>query len=223
MEKPLESSTSEGEPDLKSDAPEAPDSPQEGAGEGLPAPPDAPVDTPAAPPPAKRTRGKGKKKKRGAKRAAKAPAKRGRKRQVIDETVRAAVVSAIELNVKLEDAATFAGFSYSTLIKYQALGVEALEKPESERDADERDYAAFAQAIKAARVRYKLRNLQNIQTHSGDSWQASAWLLERSFPDEYARREPKPQAERPTAVTLQVVYPESAKAPEIVVPKEAGE
>jgi transposase len=167
-----------------------------------------------------RPKRKAKKKKTKKRRPAK-PRPVGRPRQVLDETVRAAFMSAIELNATLADASAFAGMSVTTACKYQALGLEALEKPEKDRTKDEREFALFAEGIKVGRARFKLRNLQNIQKAAGEgTWTASAWLLERSFPDEFARREPKAVSEKPTAVTVQVIYPDGTKLPEVV--KEAA-
>lgn len=49
-------------------------------------------------------------------------------------------------------------------------------------------YPEFSQSIKRATVQFKRTHLSKIA--SDESWQASAWLLERRFPDEYGRRAP---------------------------------
>ena len=49
-------------------------------------------------------------------------------------------------------------------------------------------FPEFSQAVKKATVQFKRVHLSKIA--SADSWQASAWLLERRFPYEYGRRPP---------------------------------
>jgi hypothetical protein len=45
---------------------------------------------------------------------------------------------------------------------------------------------AFAKAVEKATLQPKMRALANIQKAAAVSWQASAWLLERKFSDEFA-------------------------------------
>lgn len=49
-------------------------------------------------------------------------------------------------------------------------------------------YSKFLESVKQAEARFKLTHIKNIKT-AGDSgnWQASAWLLERCYRDEYGR------------------------------------
>jgi hypothetical protein len=65
------------------------------------------------------------------------------------------------------------------------------EEPKARRECKE-----FADKLKRARARCRAANLMNIYKNSKTSWQASAWLLERVFPDEYAKREPKDTEEK---------------------------
>lgn len=48
-------------------------------------------------------------------------------------------------------------------------------------------YASFYRDIKAAEKGYRMNHLRNIKSASEEDWKASAWLLERRFPDEYGR------------------------------------
>jgi len=52
-------------------------------------------------------------------------------------------------------------------------------------------YREFAAAIKEARRSFVLHHLNNIERHSRQSWQCSAWSLERSIPSEFASAEVK--------------------------------
>lgn len=46
----------------------------------------------------------------------------------------------------------------------------------------------LAARLKAANSELELRHVRNIQTISVGDWKASAWLLERKFPNRYSRR-----------------------------------
>lgn len=43
-------------------------------------------------------------------------------------------------------------------------------------------------ALKKAESEFELKHIQNITVHASESWQASAWILERKFPERYAKR-----------------------------------
>lgn len=43
-------------------------------------------------------------------------------------------------------------------------------------------------ALKKAESDFERTHIQNISTHGADDWKASAWLLERKFPERYAKR-----------------------------------
>lgn len=44
-------------------------------------------------------------------------------------------------------------------------------------------------ALKKAESEFELKHIQNISVHASDDWKASAWVLERKFPERYAKRE----------------------------------
>lgn len=88
----------------------------------------------------------------------------------VTPAIMASVCEVLEAGGSRNDAADMTGIAASTL--HNAL----------ERDAD------FSERVKKAEVRGKLRHLEAIA--NSDAWQASAWFLERKYPDEYARREP---------------------------------
>lgn len=49
------------------------------------------------------------------------------------------------------------------------------------------EYAHFFKSVKSAEKGYRLSHLNNISAAAVSTWQASAWLLERRYPDEYGR------------------------------------
>jgi hypothetical protein len=48
----------------------------------------------------------------------------------------------------------------------------------------------FAERLDQAEMRHKFQQLQNIHQAGKTSWRAAAWLLERKYPDQFARRDP---------------------------------
>lgn len=63
------------------------------------------------------------------------------------------------------------------------------------RDGDER-YTVFAADVERARATGEARNVAAIAHAAREQWQAAAWLLERTYPDRWARvsqrSEPEP-------------------------------
>lgn len=53
----------------------------------------------------------------------------------------------------------------------------------------EKGYPDFSEAVKRARAEGRRGHVKNIVSASEKNWQASAWFLERSDPDHWARRD----------------------------------
>lgn len=67
---------------------------------------------------------------------------------------------------------------------------DALETPAPEGFTPEGwRFAVFAAMVEKARAMAEVANVRIIQQASKDSWQAAAWLLERTHPERYARRD----------------------------------
>lgn len=96
-------------------------------------------------------------------------------------------LKAVELGMSVNAACDYAGLPRSQVYKY----LKMAEEPKARRECKE-----FSDKLKRARARCRAANLMNIYKNSKTSWQASAWLLERVFPDEYAKREPKDTEEK---------------------------
>lgn len=54
--------------------------------------------------------------------------------------------------------------------------------------AGEEPFAEFLEAVEKARASATVRALTLVQKAAEDSWQAAAWYLERSHPDQFGRR-----------------------------------
>jgi hypothetical protein len=101
------------------------------------------------------------------------------------------LVEMYRLGASQADACRYAGVSPDALQRWLKAGraeLAAIEaQPEGEYDVS--DCAALALAIDRAQGEFVKDNLENIRTHSQREWPASAWLLERRFPDDWGKRE----------------------------------
>jgi hypothetical protein len=101
-----------------------------------------------------------------------------------------AIVTALEAGNYQDDSAAYAGVSTSALYNWMARGraererVEAGEKP---RKA-EAIFVEFVDAVESARAKAAVRHVANIAKAANEgAWQASAWYLERSYPQKWGR------------------------------------
>lgn len=104
-----------------------------------------------------------------------------------------------------EVAAQSIGVDARTVRTWMAAGREALDRLEQGRNltAREKECLELVVAEQSARAEVRVKALASIQKAGiSGSWQASAWLLERMFPDEFAStkagRKERPNAGRPT-------------------------
>jgi hypothetical protein len=94
-----------------------------------------------------------------------------------------------------EVAASVAGVHVRTYERWLARGRAAGSDPEDE------PYRAFAQRVDDARAHAEMRAVGLIAQAAQSQWQAAAWLLERQFPERWARvsQRDKAEPEPPTA------------------------
>ena len=79
----------------------------------------------------------------------------------------------------IEDACRYAGISSRQFRTWRSLADEGVEP-----------YASRWEEVRNAESVAIISNLANIKKAGQDgSWQASAWLLERKYPDKFARRD----------------------------------
>ena len=96
-----------------------------------------------------------------------------------DEQIWSRLSQAISVGAYIEDACVFAGISSREYRRWRELAEQGVE-PYAERWVEIQK--SEAQAI--------VRNLFNIQNAANSgTWQASAWILERKYPEKYARKD----------------------------------
>lgn len=93
----------------------------------------------------------------------------------------------------IETASAHAGIDKSTLYRWLKRGAreeERLQKnPKSKMKASESIYVDFCNSIKKAIAESEMRDLLIIGKASEQDWKASAWRLERRFPERWSKKE----------------------------------
>jgi transposase len=92
----------------------------------------------------------------------------------------------------VETAAALAGIDKTTLYDWLRRGMRARDLAAADKEVEERElpYAEFSHAIERALAEGEAFHLSIIAKAASEGvWQASAWTLERRYPDRYGRRE----------------------------------
>lgn len=110
------------------------------------------------------------------------------------------LVSEVVLNylrdgMSLRDSCALAGVGRRTFMTWQ------------------KEDSALSAQVKKARLDSKLVHVRNIKSHALGDWKASAWLLERMYPKEFARRTviELPKRDSDEDVFVRVPTPEEAR------------
>ena len=108
----------------------------------------------------------------------KKPAGKGRPTKLCAE-IQELLVAYIVAGNYVETAAAAAGISKNTLYDWLKRGA-----------ADSSGiYKEFSDAINKAVATSEIAELEKLERHSRETWQAAAWRLERRFPDKWGRKE----------------------------------
>jgi hypothetical protein len=92
--------------------------------------------------------------------------------KVLDTVKQASICALLNAGCSRRQAAKYVGCAPSTI------GYLAANDPH------------FAAQVRQAEMQKEVRPLRNLMQASGKHWRAAAWLLERQFPNLYARRQP---------------------------------
>jgi|TARA_B100000519_G_scaffold5877_1_gene5223 transposase len=105
----------------------------------------------------------------------------GRKTKLQDD-IQHRLISAIEKGLTIVDACEYAGISEKTYYNWLNKDTDEI-KDEEER----KKFVQFLQDIKKAQSECQMYCLDFIMKDK--SWQSKAWLLERRFPDRWAKKD----------------------------------
>ncbi len=125
----------------------------------------------------------------------------------------------LKLGYYQEDAATMAGISASTYYDWMKKGDDAQKALESgdssslpaTQEGDEVEvvnmFQEFSEAVKKARAEAEGAHIRNIRKAADNgNWQASAWWLERSFPQKWGKRSTLDLRDKDEVVQFQIEY-----------------
>ena len=87
------------------------------------------------------------------------------------------LLKALRGGAYVEDACGYVGIHKDTFYEWMRRGA----------DGDDL-YSEFSDAVEKARASAVVRNIALLQKAAEDSWQAAAWWLERTRPNQYGRR-----------------------------------
>ena len=117
----------------------------------------------------------------------------GRPTKLTENTIKK-LETALKIGLSQKKAAVYAGITERTFYlwqkKYKEIEKECNGDPDNIKNADDLDLFHFFQSIKKAKIDGELNHL-GVITKAADNgvWQASAWFMERSNPEEWGRRE----------------------------------
>jgi hypothetical protein len=117
-------------------------------------------------------------------------AKRGRKVIPLDDPRVGRLIEALQAGNYIEHACDFAGVGKSTVYRWLDRGQQEHENIEQglKPTRSETPYLELWDAIKKARGEALVRNVAVINTAArGGTWQAAAWWLERTAPQQFGR------------------------------------
>jgi AcrR family transcriptional regulator len=107
-----------------------------------------------------------------------------------DPRVQQTLLDCIAYGMTVQDSCAAAGVSKRAYYHWLGQARDALRRQAEGEDLSESDkqYIEFLEAVKQARA-LKIRNLlKQIEEHGQRSWQALAWILERTEPAMFAQR-----------------------------------
>jgi len=94
-----------------------------------------------------------------------------------------AIANAVRLGVPMKHAADLCALAPAAMKEWIARGAE------DQAEGSDTPFADFASLIAQARGEFMARNVRNVAEAGSEDWRASAFLLERRFPNEFAERQ----------------------------------
>jgi hypothetical protein len=101
-----------------------------------------------------------------------------------------AIVTALEAGNYQDASAAYAGVSAAAFYRWMDRGLQERERIEAGEKPRKTEviYLEFREAVESARAKAEVRHVANIAKSANDGiWQASAWYLERSYPQKWGR------------------------------------
>jgi hypothetical protein len=93
--------------------------------------------------------------------------------------------------LSFKDSVALVNISEAVFYKWQQYGKTEIENRSKTNiiDGTKSIFIELIESIKKARIKFKAYHLSKIRKAADKQWQASAWSLERQFPDEFGKHE----------------------------------
>jgi hypothetical protein len=117
------------------------------------------------------------------------PVQTGRKTTLTPELVKE-ISDTLRICATMADTASYLGVPYGTMQSWIRKGNEVAQEAEvsgRELTDNEHLFVSLSVEVEKARAEARIRAVGKIRTAMDGNWQAAAWYLERSKPDEWAR------------------------------------
>lgn len=118
-------------------------------------------------------------------------AQKGRKPSTLDDPKVKLLLQALSAGNYVEVSCAYAGLSVAVVYQWLEKGRKEKERIASgaEPDPSKTTYVELLEAIESARAKAVIANVAIIQQAArGGTWQAAAWWLERTNPQQFGRR-----------------------------------
>lgn len=118
-------------------------------------------------------------------------ARKGRRVSELEDPKVKTLLQALAAGNYIEVSCSFAGLAPSTVYRWLERGraERASQELGNKPNPNEKPYLDLCESVEKARATAILRNVNVVQTAANNGqWQAAAWWLERSMPNQYGRR-----------------------------------
>lgn len=99
------------------------------------------------------------------------------------------IIDLIRAGNYIETASSCVGVNKSTLYEWLKRGAREKQKNGDKINKSEQIYVEFSNAVEKAIAEAEARDVLIIQKASQTDWKASAWRLERKFPNKWGRKD----------------------------------
>lgn len=107
----------------------------------------------------------------------------------LNNEIQKQIIDLIRAGNYIETASSCVGVNKSTLYDWLKRGAREKQRTDGKSNKNEDVYVQFSNAVEKAIAEAEARDVLNIQKASQTDWKASAWRLERKFPNKWGRKD----------------------------------
>jgi transposase len=107
----------------------------------------------------------------------------------LNDEIQKQIIDLIRAGNYIETASSCVGISKNTLYDWLKRGAREKQRTDGKISKNEEIYVRFSDAVEKAIAEAEARDVMIIANASKNDWKASAWRLERKFPNKWGRKE----------------------------------